>query len=55
MSVCLVHTREEDEFPFISSIEAIFIGGVDNYKLMNNKTMFHVHSRTNYGANQSVE
>lgn len=53
-TICLVRTSEEDGIPFISSIEAIETYN-RMYNLMNNKTAFHLQSRINYGANQSVE
>ncbi|EEF32140.1 kinase, putative [Ricinus communis] len=53
--VCLVRTS--DDVPFISSLEAIYFL-MDNlyhlYGLMENKTALLLHSRINYGANDSI-
>lgn len=54
-TVCLVRTSN-DEVPFISSLEAVIMGDDPHlYRLMENDTALYLHSRINYGANQSVE
>ncbi|KAL5831330.1 hypothetical protein ACOSQ4_016684 [Xanthoceras sorbifolium] len=52
-TVCLVRTSN-DGVPFISSLEAVEMDA-NMYRLMENKTALYLHSRINYGANNSVE
>ncbi|KAF2283385.1 hypothetical protein GH714_003747 [Hevea brasiliensis] len=44
-----------DGIPFISSLEATAIDMRNTYRLMENKTALLLHSRTNYGANNTIE
>ncbi|CAL5424313.1 unnamed protein product [Camellia sinensis] len=53
VTVCLVRTTD-DEVPFISFLEATELLS-DSYKFLDNNTALYLHSRINYGANESVE
>ncbi|KAL7201818.1 hypothetical protein ACSBR1_033508 [Camellia fascicularis] len=53
VTVCLVQTTD-DEVPFISSLEATELLS-DSYKFLDKNTALYLHSRFNYGANESVE
>ncbi|KAK3028720.1 hypothetical protein RJ639_038611 [Escallonia herrerae] len=52
-TVCLVRTTD-GEVPFISSLEGTFTY-FNSYQFMDNKTALYLHSRINYGANESVQ
>ncbi|KAM6578729.1 hypothetical protein CsatB_030566 [Cannabis sativa] len=51
--VCLVETQE-DEVPFISTLEATIIHEQEVYRLMNKNMALYLESRINYGVDQSV-
>ncbi|KAK2989676.1 hypothetical protein RJ640_015525 [Escallonia rubra] len=51
-TVCLVRTAG-GEVPFISSLEGT-LTYFNSYQFMDNKTALYLHSRINYGANESV-
>ncbi|KAF5939794.1 hypothetical protein HYC85_020961 [Camellia sinensis] len=53
VTVCLVRTTD-DEVPFISFLEATKLLS-ESCKFLDNNTALYLHSRINYGANESVE
>ncbi|CAL5426619.1 unnamed protein product [Camellia sinensis] len=53
VTVCLVRTTD-DEVPFIFFLEATELLS-DSYKFLDNNTALYLHSRINYGENESVE
>lgn len=56
-TVCLVR-NSNDDVPFISSLEAVFLGDDKDklmYNLMENGTALYLHSRIDYGSNNTIQ